>query len=303
MAMVQYGLWGNCCNDCDFCLRLERRDYSPTQQIEWIRNVAENIKVLDVNKFNHGISLLGGELFYIQNKEVQSEFLTLIDTVIDFIIRSGDPQCKFSTVTNGLYDPTFLYQVVDRLKEGVGLNHIDVNFSYDFKYRYKTEKLRVKALTNIQAFRDRYDYRVGVQMILTQHLIDLWDKGEFDLNHWLDTDIKGCNFCFLYPHPINTGRVLPDFNFKRKDFLTFISWLKNANFQIYWNFINSTKNSGTFKYTGMRYRADGYRTDQIPILSDGKEVISPCGHSQLYRCYSDSDKCVLCDLESIEGEF
>jgi hypothetical protein len=27
-AMVQYGLWPNCCNNCDFCLRLNRTAYT-----------------------------------------------------------------------------------------------------------------------------------------------------------------------------------------------------------------------------------------------------------------------------------
>jgi len=37
-------------------------------------------------------------------------------------------------------------------------------------------------------------------------------------------------------------------------------------------------------------------TSQQPVLSDGKEEITECGHSKLYRCYADSDECMLCDL-------
>ena len=75
-AMVQFGLWGNCPNNCDFCLRLERRDYTHSEQLEWIRNIKENIKTIDwKNEFEYGISLLGGELYYIKNREVQLEFL------------------------------------------------------------------------------------------------------------------------------------------------------------------------------------------------------------------------------------
>lgn len=302
-AMVQFGLWGNCPNNCDFCLRLERRDYTHSEQLEWIRNIKENIKTIDwKNEFEYGISLLGGELYYIKNREVQLEFLDLIDTIIETIIKPSDT-AQYSTVTNGLYNPEFLFEVLDKFKNTVGMDRVDINFSYDLKYRYANEKMRQKALSTIYAVRDRYNYTCGVQMILTQHLINLWKEGKWDINEFMEKDIPGCRFSFLYPHPINTGKILFDFFFNRKDFLDFLMYLRNANFEVYLNFINSTKNSGTFKYTGMRYRADGYKTDQKPILSDGKEEIASCGHSKLYRCYADSDKCVLCDLQLIEGEF
>ena len=72
-----------------------------------------------------------------------------------------------------------------------------------------------------------------------------------------------------------------------------------------YNFIDINKNTilqlhrDLYKYTG--YRDKKGPVDQQPILSDGKEEISECGHSILYRCYSDSDECMLCDLQ-ILGE-
>ena len=55
--------------------------------------------------------------------------------------------------------------------------------------------------------------------------------------------------------------------------------------------------SGIYKYTGMRDK--GCDTHQEPVLSDGKEELTECGHSILYRCYSDSDECMLCDIKII----
>ena len=302
--MVQYGVWSDCCNKCDFCLRLNRKSTTKKMKIQLIRDIRENLHHIDwKNKFACGISLLGGELFYIKDKEIQDEFLLLIDDIIEIVLKPGDQDCKFSTVTNGLYDPTFLYSVIDKIKEAVGIERIDVNFSYDLKYRYKTEKARLKAYNNINAFSKRYNYSVGIQMILTQHVINLWKAGEFDVNKFIDDNFPTCNLCFLYPHPIHTGIELDDFNFNRRDFLKFMSYLKRANSNVYHGFINSVKNSGTFKYTGMRDKGSAFSNDQQPILSDGKEVLNEkCGHSMLYTCYSDSDKCVLCDLNMIEGD-
>lgn len=301
---VQYGVWANCCNSCDFCLRQMRDFYSTKEQIQWIENIRENIQHIDwKNQYSYGISLLGGELFYIKNKELQTKFLQLIDDIIEIILKPiHNPNCRFSTVTNGLYDPSFLYQCIDKIVDQLGTNYIDVNFSYDLKYRYKSESLRLKALKNINDFRDRYNYRVGVQMILTQNLINLWKSGQWDLRQFLDHDIPGCNLSFLYPHPINTGKQLKDFFFNRTDFLKFVQYIKRTDNQVYLNFINSTKHSGVFKWTGLRNRITPVDLAQQPVLSDGKEILNKCGHSILYKCYSDSDNCVLCDLKMFDGE-
>lgn len=300
---VQYGVWPDCCNNCDFCLRLNRKTTNHSKKIWLINRVRENIKYIDwKNKFSHGISLLGGELFYIKNQEVQDAFMKLIDDIVEIILIPGNENTKFSTVTNGIYNPEFLYKAIDRIVEKVGIQRVDVNFSYDLKYRYHNEAARLKAFNNINAFHKRYNYKVGIQMILTQYVIDLWKKGEFEPTKFIEDNFPGNTLAFLYPHPIHTGIKLPDFNFKRKDFLVFLKYLRDTNYEIYLNFINSTKNSGTFKYTGLRDKRKHQPKDQVPILSDGKEELAECGHSMLYRCYADSDKCILCDLKLIDND-
>ena len=68
------------------------------------------------------------------------------------------------------------------------------------------------------------------------------------------------------------------------------------------SFLQSTKNSCIFKYTGVKERTSDDYTEE-PKLTDGKEIINTnCGHSMLYTCYADSDRCVLCDLEQMDNE-
>ena len=70
------------------------------------------------------------------------------------------------------------------------------------------------------------------------------------------------------------------------------------NFSTIWrNVYLSTNASGIYKYTGRRDKTSNI--SQQPVLSDGKEELSECGHSILYKCYSDSDKCMLCDVNII----
>lgn len=302
---VQYGVWPNCCNACDFCLREERIPYTKEKQLRWLDYIKQNIKTIDwKNKFNGGISLLGGELYFITDEELQESFLELIDVIIEYVLKPNGRNCKYSTVTNGIYDPTFLYKVVDKIKDSVGIERVDVNFSYDLKYRFKNEDTRKLVLHNINEFHKRYNYKVGVQMILTQYLIDMWREGKFDVKEFTDTQIPGNILTLLYPHPTKAGKVLTDFYFKRNDLLDFVIYLKKNCYETYYSFLLSTKNSCSYKYTGLRDRVD-FKQDlsEEPTLSDGKEIINEkCGHSILYKCYSDCDECLLCDLKELDEE-
>lgn len=302
--MVQYGIWPSCNNACAFCLRRNRETWNKQQMLEAIDMTSKNIDYVDwKNEFSDGISILGGEIYFLTDKDLQEAYLALIDKIIDKILLvSESKQCKYSTVTNGMYDPAFLYQVIDRIKERTGdMRFVDVNFSYDPKYRYPSEEKRLLALKNARDFAARYDYKPGIQTILTQYIIeDVLYKG-YDFNKFLKEDIKGCNFCFLYPHPISTGKVLNDFFFKRDDFLNFCIYIKSNFPEVWINMYRSTHNSGIYKYTGLIDKT--YETiSQQPVLSDGKEELTECGHSILYRCYSDSKECMLCDLDAIGEE-
>ena len=301
--MVQYSIWSNCCNNCDFCLRKERIPYSREKQLLTLRRTRKNLDFVDwKDKFSDGISLLGGELYYIEDKELQDEFMLLIDDIIEKVLKvSPNPNVKYSTVTNGIYNPEFLYRVIDRIIDKVGIQAVDLNFSYDMKYRYKNEERRKLVLKNINDFHQKYNYKVGVQMILTQYVIDMWKRGEFDVNKFIDENIPGNTLCFLYPHPIETGLNLTDFNFKRRDLFDFLKYLKEANYFVYVSFMLSTMNSCSYKYTGLKNRTSLDFTEE-PKFTDGKEILTECGHSILYRCYTDSDKCLLCDLMAFDEE-
>lgn len=302
--MVQYGMWGNCSNHCAFCLRKDREQL-PKERILWeIEQTKKNIGIVDwKNKFSDGISLLGGELFFFTDKDIQCAFLDFIDYIIENVLKVSQ-NAVFSCVTNGIYEPTFLYQVIDKLKTAIGMNRVDIHFSYDLKYRFKNEDDRKLVIKNILDFQKRYDHTVVVQMILTQYVINLCREGKWSPNYFEKEEIPGTILSFLYPHKIwdgskTTTKTLPDFNFNRSDLLWFVEWLKNHNPNCYASFISSTHHSGTYKYTG-RFDKDLDGLAEQPRLADGKEILLPCGHSELYKCYADSDKCMLCDLENLD---
>ena len=313
MSMVQLGLHSLCCNKCDFCTIKENHLNQIDDILIEIERAKENIKYIAhskenwSNKYADGISLLGGEIFFVKDERYKQAILELVDVIIEYILKpSTNPNCRFSTVTNGMYDPEWLlFPVIDKIADAVGVKMVDVNFSYDFKYRFHTEESRILCEDCINAFHNRYDYRCGIQMIVTQQVVDMY------LNGWRTTDLinekfPGNMITFLYPHPINRGnnyagaKNLPDFNFTRDSFLKFLALLQEEEPAVFQSFLYSTRNSAIFKYTMMYNKMDNGTIQQDPLLSDGKEIINPlCNHSVLYQCYADTDKCMLCDLESM----
>jgi len=300
--MVQYGVMPNCTNRCDFCLRLEQQPISIADIIKRINHIKYNLDYVDwQGKFSRGISLLGGEIYGLIDQEYQLAFLSLIDDIITKVLKSNKREIgwsKYSTVTNGIYDPSFLFMCCDKIIQECGICVLDVNFSYDLKYRYKDETTRLLVLENINKFSKRYNYKTGVQMILTQYVIDSIFSGIWNIKKFIEDDIPGNQLVFLYPHPIHTGKILNDFFFKRKDFLNFLIWLEFKFPDIYNTTVSSIKYSGTFKHTGLFDPNEP--ADQSPRLADGKEILQEkCGHSILYNCYSDSNKCMLCDIQGL----
>lgn len=312
--MVQYGMWPDCSNSCDFCL-LEHhgKTTSKEDRLLQIEDTIENIKTIDwINEFSDGISLLGGELYFTKDNNIQNKFLELIDVIIEYVLipnkNNGNTKCRYSTVTNGIYDNTFLFKVLDKIDKAVGIHYVDINFSYDLKYRFHTEAARLLCLENINAVIQKYNYELGVQMILTQNLIDSINNGEFSVDEFENKTAPGSKLCLLYPHPIHGKKTLPGFQFSRSSFLQFLTKEYGKHNRLIRDFIFSLFHSGVYKYSGLYWKRhigdDGYfyekgETKQPPILTDGKEILMNCGHSILYRCYSDSDKCCMCDVQRL----
>lgn len=305
MPMVQYGLWPNCTNACDFCLLEDRLYKSVEERLHILKIIKENILKVDwKDKFSDGISLLGGEVFYTDSEEVKESFLDLIQLIIDIIFKKNNAKL-LSIVSNGIYDPNILLiPTLELLKKANLIDRFNLNFSYDVKYRFHTEESRLQCISNINMVYDRYGITPVVQTCLTQYLIDMFLSGEFNLFELKEKEFPNSVLSFLYPHKIKTGKVLNDFFFTRDSLFKFVKWMKQNKYEFELdNFIQSVINSSQFKYTGLWDRKeiqdwkdnDRDMIEQEPTL-ERKQILTECGHSQLYRCYSDSDKCMLCDL-------
>ena len=303
MSMSQAGIMENCSNQCDFCLLKEKKILSIDEIIYRLDFLMKNMDYIDwQDKFKHGISILGGELFFIDDPRYIEKFMEFIDCIIEKIIKPSTYKfVRCSTVSNGIYDPNILlFKVMDRFKETVGLDRFDINFSYDLKYRFKTEESRLRCLETIKAVNDRYNKPVNVQMILTQHVINLYNEGKFDYDDIVKNHLNGNHLYFLYPHKSEKACQLDEFFFNRPDFINFIAEYKSEYPYVCECFIQSVINSSKFKHSMWNDRESDDVTQQ-PVLEDDKSVFNEkCGHSVLYQCYSDTDRCMLCDLELLD---
>jgi hypothetical protein len=304
MSMVQYGLWPNCTNQCDFCLLLDKTYKSEQERLNMLSSIKENIKHVDwANKFSSGISLIGGEIYYTDSQKVKKSFLELIEQIIAIIIKPNKTAI-YSTVTNGIYDSTILLEpTLDLFKKHEVLDQVDISFSWDLKYRFHTEESKACMIKNVNLVNLKYGLFPTVQTCLTQYLIDAHLNGEFNLKEYQEENFPNTRLALLYPHKINTGKKLDDFFFKRDSLFKFIKYLKSTNQnELIQQLIQAVVNSSQFKYTGLWERNSLYGKNktsrelyQSPTL-ENKQVLTDCGHSELYRCYTDSDKCLLCDL-------
>lgn len=307
MAMVQYGLWPNCTNNCDFCLLLDREYKSELERLNMLMSIKENIRHIDwTNKFSDGISLLGGEIYYTDSEQIKESFLDLIKIIIEIVLKPNKT-AMYSTVTNGIYDSKILLEpVLDLFKEEGVLDQVDMNFSWDLKYRFHNEESLNSMIKNTNLVYEKYGIIPKVQTCLTQYLIDAHLNKTFNLLDYQKEHFPNTHLALLYPHKINTGKVLDDFFFSRDSLFKFVKYLKSINQnELLYNMIQSVINSSQFKYSGLYYRNSVYKEDksekevyQEPTL-ENKQNLTECGHSDLYRCYSDSDKCMLCDLLNI----
>ena len=160
----------------------------------------------------------------------------------------------------------------------------------------------------IEAFQEKYpEYILGVQSICTQYLIDEILHNNF-LEKWYEK-YPHTSFELLYPHPVHTGIRLDDFFPRRESIFELVEYLSTHGFgDVLEHFHSSVRNSSLFKHTGLYHRDDEFVDGKVdlkqkPELSRDKTAKNKkCFHSILYQCYSDSDRCLLCDLNSILGE-
>lgn len=296
MRMLQYLLWTNCNNNCRFCIRGDKSDSfkNLSDMLESVKKAKESICNQDWTKYDGGISVIGGELFYIKDEVLQDALFSLFETVVDKVLKLRE-NIYLVLISNLIYDTAFLEKVLNMFKNRGVEEQIQLHTSYDIKYRYATIDDKLLYEQNLYKIRKLYpNLAITVQNILTQYFIEQVNSGKFDINSFEDEFMV--KFALLVPLKSNLSSKLSDFFPKRKDFINFLIKISSENPIVFRKFIDSAR----YAFTSKDFIDT--QNDKELIPSNSAKFYAPnmkCGHSDVFNCYSDSDKCMLCDIEAL----
>ena len=296
MKILQYLLWTNCNNACKFCIRGDKSDaYSKTEDmLASIQKAKSNILSQDWSSYKGGISIIGGELYYVEDRKLQLALLDLMHTATDVILKKNDSTC-IVLITNLIYNDSFLKEVLHQFeKEGV-LNQVHLHTSFDLKYRYKDNADKQLMLSNLEDLSKEFStLNLTTQTILTQYFIDAVNDGSFNISEFEEK--YNTRFTLLVPLYSNLSSTLSDFFPKRRDFINFLIKLYDENPITFRKFIDSARYAFSSKdFIDTQNDRECRPSNSVFVTSD----MMKCGHYDIYRVYSDSDKCMLCDIEAL----
>ena len=266
--MIQVRLWTDCYNNCSFCSLSEKVITSLYNKKERIHKISH----LNAKR----ISIIGGEFFEGQLRGVEEEWLNMVKKI----------GCNELFITANLINEPYLLRETLLIRPD-----ILVCTSYDTVGRFKDNIQkeiwleRVNSLKNVfctiiptqDMIADKFIDRINCNINLCEpHLGVDWLKC-VDKNNYHETLIRE-NKIFKLP--------------KRKDLLRWIikhhevlKVMKNYKYT-HFNTILGFDNNNDFIY-----ECDNRFND--------KNFMSSCGHPHFSKCYADSDKCMMCDIEEM----
>lgn len=306
MNSLQFELWRECNNLCKMCfLGIENRITPKEIKIQSLKDA-----IRDSIKFEGDvIAAIGGEFFQgqIEDLEVHDLFYEFIQLIIN---KLNTEEIKSVWITATLTDktPKDLIEFVSFIKNSWnGKGTFFICTSYDTIGRFHTEEKRLNWEQNMFLIKNMDSrIRLNTSMILTNDLI----------NKYLNDEIAFIDFTAKYDtglmikHP-NAGpfgddlkkmeAALPGFVPELKNTIRFFKKLKLKEPFIFHTClfnVNKRADECVKRYNSGKTYHDHRDKIGINEYIDYDQVL-PCGHSTLYRCYKDSDRCMMCDYLKI----
>lgn len=326
MFLQQYELWQTCNNNCDFCFNKELAGkLVPEQQEKALQAVIQDLDTV-VTKHNGDLSieLIGGEFFQgqLSTKKVRDLFFQLITKLKDLADKGLIKQVVlFVTLTIGEQED--LYKSIEILTTNKRPDfEVWISTSYDTKGRFNQPfkldnwKKHMTKLAGIDSI-----YR-NTTIIFTQDFVEKVLSGELRLEDFKEKYKSTLFFKHPMPHLINTlttqdlrdqnASELDVYLFAKEDSIKNTPWFlpkRNDALRV----MNKLKELDLLeRFMDLTLRADNlYRKfddqggwdmtirDKEHTIESTTEEVNKCGHLIPYMCYSDSDKCIICDKEAM----
>ena len=226
---IQFELWKNCTNGCDFCFNKGLPCSSKEDKIRILKEVRYRLVRLNFDYYDK-IGFIGGELFgnQIEDEEVFKEFYKLFQLCIYLLQDKKINQINF---TSNLLteDNSRMYQILDLIKLSGLLNRFELCTSYDSKYRFKTINQERIWHYNMLYIKQNYsELQTHIEILPTQDFCEKCLSGEFNYEWFKETydsaiDYSDLNSGFYYDDKFEMQKSVSGFFPKRK---TFLQWVK-----------------------------------------------------------------------------
>lgn len=294
---IQFELWKNCTNGCNFCFNKGCACSTKEDKIRILKEVYYRLERLNYDYYDK-IGFIGGELFgdQIEDDEVFDRFYDLFRLCEWLMYHKKINQVNFTS--NLLAKNNYkMYMILDFLKKFKVLHRFELCTSYDTKYRFHTEEKEKIWHYNMLYIKQNYpELQTHIEILPTQDFCEKCLSGEFNYEWFKDTyksaiDYSDLNSGFYYKDKFEMDKEVPDFFPKRA---TFLQWVKTGlnkgwfkiedicNYDIFFNELYMLDNTNHF----------------IQYIRHGHDKQLPYG--QVNRSdYIDSNKCMYKDLKMI----
>ena len=311
MKFLQFYLWWDCNNECSFCFAryLKRNKTNSEQRVTYIQRALDILESKKDEQLDV-IGLIGGELFedQISDPVVNAKFMELINKCIDRL--ESNTLNMVYIMTHLIYQDTkYLDQVLDIFKKRNVLNKVMICTSFDPKGRFHTEERKTLWYSNIEKLLSQ-NVIVHVEIVVSEYFLEALFNNEVDLHYFKD---RGIILDFLNPQGLYesdgiiadnkeltmehlTRKWLPT----RESFIKFLFFLKKFNpIQLERLFSLEIRSQELHIMSNNYIRMRDTETYNENV---GFDDLMDCGHSSKFAFYSNSDKCMICDIENFKRE-
>lgn len=311
-GQYQIELWEECNSRCSFCyLGNNNKQISDIQKIQNLNNAINRISNDALYEYVDCLGFIGGEFFQgqLRNEQVKEKFLALMTIASKKLIEQKICEVWISaSLLIGNHED--LYQTLDIFSSNI--DKIWLLTSYDTIGRFHSDKQKLDWIQNIQKIKNKYPtINVNITSIVSGDFIERYISKTLDL-----FEIAGrfnCS-CFLKPtariagfidDKIALNQIIPDFFPSRAKMLKFLMQFKmNEPSFMYDKLFNMSCRASYLELYGHRQKfAHRIKANYQEELDEGNDISNqmlPCGHSVQYQCYVDSDKCLICDKQTIQ---
>ena len=215
---IQFELWKDCHNNCNFCFNKGLPDCDKAWSIKEVIKRLDDPQVLLFNE----IGFIGGEFFAHQIDSVKDLFYSLFDKVLSMRFE------RVLLTTSLIYKPTQLLEFLDYIEKKQAIDKLLLCTSHDNIGRFRTAQSFKLWSDNMLLLHKCYpNLKVHTEQIVTNAFCEQVLDGRFDIANFA----KYYNTRVDYLEP-NTGgyykskeefeKACPNFLLKRN---TFLKWL------------------------------------------------------------------------------